>query len=744
MQSNEPDTERQIEALKGALRVLEGRVEALESHVVEEEPAPAVSPAVPSVPPAAPVGEPAQVRPREPESISTLERVTAEPSRCPAAPAPKRDLPKIDLEELLGGRLLAWIGGIAVVLGAVFFVTMAIHRGWIGEGMRVLLAFLGSTALLAVGVWLHERQGRTQAAKIAVAAAIAALYASLTAATALYDLVTPVEGFLIAGLVGGVASAIAVRWQSVQIAGIGIVGALLAPVLVDAGPSVVALVFMAVALVSAVAVVIRERWPWLATLAYVVSLPQLLSWIDHSHDQHLYPALGVLLAFWLLYMTAAIGYDLRVGSKRLCAPSAMLAFSNVVVTSAVGYGLLKSDVSGDAATTWVIAMAALHVTLGFVIAWRWPSARETALLAAAIGFGLSAIGLALALDGPALVSAWAIEACLLAWLAGRTESKRAVAGAIGFLVLAGARALDYEWIRIDRHLTGTKADWTAIVALMIVAASAVVVARLFPRELPETSTPSRDAVSALFPRRLRETAMPILDAAALAFAAIAIEVGLSGWKLPVAWVALALALVSISGKLASPTYFPASAALLVLASIHVLSIDVPPTVALNRGLDHVGLQFLALLFVAAAWIVVARSLHVTGLDEEEERAVRATVVIAAAIAALYLGSALIVTLAPSGETGGTQVGQMLLSIFWALCGFASLAVGLIRRDPWIRRGGFCLLVLAAGKVFLYDLASLDQMARVLSLIGLGLLLLAATFVYQRLAAVGDGKKETTK
>jgi uncharacterized membrane protein len=55
-----------------------------------------------------------------------------------------------------------------------------------------------------------------------------------------------------------------------------------------------------------------------------------------------------------------------------------------------------------------------------------------------------------------------------------------------------------------------------------------------------------------------------------------------------------------------------------------------------------------------------------------------------------------------------------------------------------------LLVLAAAKVFLYDLASLDQMARVLSLLGLGLLLLAATFLYQRLAGSGDRQEEKSK
>ena len=58
-----------------------------------------------------------------------------------AAPTQPRD--PIDLEELLGGRVLGWVGGVAVVLAAVLFLVMAVHNGWIDEASRVVLAFAG-------------------------------------------------------------------------------------------------------------------------------------------------------------------------------------------------------------------------------------------------------------------------------------------------------------------------------------------------------------------------------------------------------------------------------------------------------------------------------------------------------------------------------------------------------------------------------------------------------------------------
>ena len=157
------------------------------------------------------------------------------PPAVPVPRPPKAPRPQVSVEDLLGGRVLGWVGGAAVVLGVVFFLVMAANRGWIDETTRVLLAFVGSTALLGTGLYLHEQQGRTQAALAAVATAIAALYITLTAATGLYDLIDPALALVFAGLVGAVATAIAVRWDEPVVAGLGIVGALLAPVFVDAG-----------------------------------------------------------------------------------------------------------------------------------------------------------------------------------------------------------------------------------------------------------------------------------------------------------------------------------------------------------------------------------------------------------------------------------------------------------------------------------------------------------------------------
>jgi uncharacterized membrane protein len=81
--------------------------------------------------------------------------------------------------------------------------------------------------------------------------------------------------------------------------------------------------------------------------------------------------------------------------------------------------------------------------------------------------------------------------------------------------------------------------------------------------------------------------------------------------------------------------------------------------------------------------------------------------------------------------------QVGLSILWAVLGGAAFAAGVIRRHREVRLAAIALLGLATCKVFVYDMASLDASYRVLSLIGLGALLLVSSYLYQRLAAPSE-------
>ena len=363
------------------------------------------------------------------------------PARDWSSPAPK---PPLDLEEILGGRVLGWVGGVAVVIAAVFFVVMAVHNGWIGVAARMGLAFAASAALVAFGVWLYERRGQTQAALATVAAGLAALYASRAATTVHYDLLSPVPGLVIAGAVGALALVLAVRWNSQEIAGIGIVGSLLAPVLVHAGTSTSSLVFMTIALLAAIGVVVERGWAWLAVVAYVVSVPQAACWLWAEHSTQLGLTLVVTTAFWLLYVVAALGFELRTPTKSLRLSSASLLLANASVTAAGGWWLIDDAGHRAGANAWLFALAGAHLVLGtLVLSLR--ASREIALLLYGVAAVLVGVAIPVALGGPAVVAAWSAEALVLAWAGRRTDTpERGLIASLLFAALAVGHVLIFE------------------------------------------------------------------------------------------------------------------------------------------------------------------------------------------------------------------------------------------------------------------------------------------------------------
>ena len=68
---------------------------------------------------------------------------------------------------------------------------------------------------------------------------------------------------------------------------------------------------------------------------------------------------------------------------------------------------------------------------------------------------------------------------------------------------------------------------------------------------------------------------------------------------------------------------------------------------------------------------------------------------------------------------------------WALYAVALVAVGIWRRYAPIRYLAIAVFAVTVAKVFFVDLDRLDRIYRVLSVVGLGVLLLAASYLYQR-------------
>src|SRR3954470_10160534 len=99
--------DERLDRIERALHELAQRVARMEHGWAPERPTPRPEP-----PAAVQRAAPQQQGP-EPQ---LEERRTAPPA-----------LPRVDIEDLLGGRVLAWLGGAAVIVGVVLFVAYAVR-----------------------------------------------------------------------------------------------------------------------------------------------------------------------------------------------------------------------------------------------------------------------------------------------------------------------------------------------------------------------------------------------------------------------------------------------------------------------------------------------------------------------------------------------------------------------------------------------------------------------------------------
>src|SRR6476661_4215639 len=204
---------------------------------------------------------------------------SAPPRTASPAPKPARVRKEIDWSALFGAKALAWAGGAVTLLGIVFFFVLAVNRGWIGPVARVTLGALASVLLFSTGIYVKRRfEDLYHSALAAVAAGIAGGYMTLLAAKMLYGLVPDWAALVVAVGIAAVGVVTALAWDSELIAGLGLVGATIAPAAVGlqagepsaAGTGFAALVFAATAIVA-----VRRRWPKLLVVGVAATLPQV-------------------------------------------------------------------------------------------------------------------------------------------------------------------------------------------------------------------------------------------------------------------------------------------------------------------------------------------------------------------------------------------------------------------------------------------------------------------------------------
>lgn len=235
----------------------------------------AVEPSILEQPPA----RPAAVPPPIPQISVASVSVPAMPSAGRASPPPAPEVkmrstftPPISLEHFMGAKLFAWVGGLALFLGIIFFVKLSIERGWISPALRTAIGFAIGAALVGAGVVIERRKRYGVLAHTLCATGIVVLYGVTFAAHALYHLPPfhlPLATFAMMTLITLAAFLLAVRMNAQVIAILGMLGGFLTPPLCSTGQDNPFGLFSYIALlnIGVLAVAKNKRWLHLTAIA---------------------------------------------------------------------------------------------------------------------------------------------------------------------------------------------------------------------------------------------------------------------------------------------------------------------------------------------------------------------------------------------------------------------------------------------------------------------------------------------
>lgn len=286
-----------------------------ELETVVHEETHVATPAPPPIPPSLAL----PVVPTPLPKVPVVARLEASTPPQRIAPEPGKETQRLNLEQFLGVKLFAWLGGLALFFGIAFFVKYSFEHNLIPPSMRVAIGFLLGAGLLVSGVVIHRREAYTVLAQTFCASGTLILYGVTFAGHSIYELFGAgsqgsMVAFGIMALVTAVAFLLAVRLNALVVAILGMAGGFLTPILCSTGQDHPFGLFGYIALldIGLLMVAKHRRWFFLASMGAAGTLLMQVGWFNRFFDSgHYYEGsatlipMGIFIAFVILFTLAA-------------------------------------------------------------------------------------------------------------------------------------------------------------------------------------------------------------------------------------------------------------------------------------------------------------------------------------------------------------------------------------------------------------------------------------------------------
>ena len=375
-------------------------------------------------------------RPAPPTAATPTPEAATPPEQVPTAPAvtpppPKPRTPRAierEWEQILGGSWLARIGVLAIIIGVGFFLKYAFDQNWLGPTARVIMGVIAGLVMLGGGhYWRNKYPTFAQAIS---GGGIALLYLSIFAAYSIYGLIGFYPAVALLLLISVGSALLALRYNSMALAIISIIGAFLAPFVlsvatggtsgtggtVEASQSFWLLVYVMVVDLGVLWLSTFRNWRWFTLLALFGSLLVFGVWYNRFGDEvSLLTSMGSLTIIFLIFVAATTLYHIIWRRVPRDFDYILMAL-NATAYFGISFGLMRDDLR-EWLGVFSLLLSLFYSGLAYVFIRKGAENIRLAFFALGITLLFFTIAIPVQLEDTAWTTvAWAAQGTILIWL----------------------------------------------------------------------------------------------------------------------------------------------------------------------------------------------------------------------------------------------------------------------------------------------------------------------------------------
>jgi len=342
------------------------------------------------------------------------------------------------IEQMLFGNIILKIGVIAFILGIGLFLKYSIDKNWIPVWGRAMIGIGVGISMLLGGVKLIKNDNKLFSEGL-FGGGIAILYLSIFAGFALkgFAFLPFAYAFVAMLVITFLAGVISIRFDAKSTAVFGLIGGFLTPFLISTGSeNVVGLLeYMLMLNFGVLYISIYKKWSILSWMAFVITALTQLGTSIHDNYQFI-PMIILFGVFFVIYSIVPFINEIREKQNRLNLSFVILFVANFFIALGSFYLLFDHHgVDEKYFTIITIGLATYLLIYAGILGQKNLFLKNLFYIVLAQAVALLLFTPALIFTGVSLTIVWAVESLMLLWIANRSqENTYAIFSFIGFII----------------------------------------------------------------------------------------------------------------------------------------------------------------------------------------------------------------------------------------------------------------------------------------------------------------------